>query len=88
MSLIPCPECRKEISSAATSCPSCGHPMTAKPAEPEFQAFRRRTLTGGLLLCLIGLPIGVVLGLPVVWGLAIAGIIIGGIKLLLLKPAP
>jgi hypothetical protein len=29
MSLIICPECHKEISSAAASCPGCGHPMMA-----------------------------------------------------------
>lgn len=32
MALITCPECQKEISSAAASCPGCGHPMMA-PAQ-------------------------------------------------------
>lgn len=27
MALIQCPECGKEVSSAATACPSCGHPI-------------------------------------------------------------
>ncbi len=27
MPLIKCPECNKEISDKATSCPSCGHPL-------------------------------------------------------------
>lgn len=31
MALVTCPECRKEISSAAASCPGCGHPMMASP---------------------------------------------------------
>lgn len=37
----------------------------------------------GFVVSIIGLPIGIVLGLPVVWGLAILGIIIGGIKVVL-----
>ena len=28
MALITCPECGKEISSQASSCPNCGAPMT------------------------------------------------------------
>lgn len=32
MALIKCPECVTEVSEAASSCPSCGHPIaTAKP---------------------------------------------------------
>jgi TM2 domain-containing membrane protein YozV len=34
MALISCPECSKEISSAAVSCPNCGHPMMRAP-EPQ-----------------------------------------------------
>lgn len=30
MALINCPECGKEISDRATSCPNCGYPMVAK----------------------------------------------------------
>ena len=37
----------------------------------------------GVVVSIIGLPIGVALGLPVVWGLAILGIVIGGIKIVL-----
>lgn len=28
MALIKCPECGKEVSSAATNCPNCGHPIS------------------------------------------------------------
>jgi hypothetical protein len=34
MALITCPECSKQISSAATQCPSCGYPLP-KPSEPS-----------------------------------------------------
>jgi len=41
MPLIPCPECGKEISTAATVCPACGYPL-AQPSPtapaPEVQA--------------------------------------------------
>lgn len=33
MVLIPCPECKKEISDKAGSCPTCGHPITAVTIE-------------------------------------------------------
>jgi ssDNA-binding Zn-finger/Zn-ribbon topoisomerase 1 len=29
MALVKCPECGKEVSSAATACPNCGYPMDA-----------------------------------------------------------
>lgn len=35
MALVSCPECSKQISSAAASCPNCGHPMLAQtPTSP------------------------------------------------------
>ncbi|HNU50196.1 MAG TPA: zinc ribbon domain-containing protein [Verrucomicrobiota bacterium] len=81
MSLISCPECKKEISSTAACCPSCGYVLRSQTAEPQFEAFRKRVLTGGLILCLIGLPVGILLRLPYVWGLAILGIIVATAKL-------
>jgi hypothetical protein len=30
--LVPCPECRKFVSSEAEACPHCGRPMRASPA--------------------------------------------------------
>lgn len=29
MALINCPECNREVSDSATSCPGCGHPLIA-----------------------------------------------------------
>ena len=43
---------------------------------------RERMLAYGLVVSAIGLPAGIVLGLPVVWGLSIAGLVVGGIKML------
>jgi len=31
MALINCPECGKQVSTAAQSCPSCGYPITNQP---------------------------------------------------------
>lgn len=36
MALVPCQECGKQISSAATACPTCGHPQTAQPAPDKY----------------------------------------------------
>ena len=81
MALIECPECSREVSDRAVNCPGCGCPLRPGATESEFRAFRQRVLTGGLWLCLIGLPVGLYLRLPYVWGLALAGIAIAGIKL-------
>ena len=36
MALITCPECGKEISDTARSCPNCGYPITAKENEENL----------------------------------------------------
>lgn len=36
MALIICPECGKEISDTARSCPNCGYPITAKENEENL----------------------------------------------------
>ncbi len=41
----------------------------------------RKMLVYGFTVSIISLPIGLLLKIPVVWGLAIAGIIVGGLKL-------
>jgi hypothetical protein len=32
MALVPCPECKREVSSAASACPHCGFPAAPRPA--------------------------------------------------------
>src|SRR5689334_11910452 len=34
MPLIPCPECGREVSTEAKSCPACGFPLAEKTAAP------------------------------------------------------
>ena len=82
MALIPCPECGKDISSEAEACPDCGHPIKPRVAEPEFRAYTRRKVIGCMVLCGVGLPIGLVMELPSVWGLSILGFVVGGWQLL------
>lgn len=81
MSLIQCPECSHDVSDQAPTCPSCGYPLKDQVHEPEFRAYRKRVLIGTLILCIIGLPVGLAMSLPYVWGLSIAGIVIAGFKL-------
>ena len=52
----------------------------ARRVQGRDRAFRERLLTGGLWLCLIGLPVGLYLRLPYVWGPALAGIAVAGLK--------
>ena len=42
---------------------------------------RDKALMYGFVVSLIGLPVGIILKLPAVWGLAILGIVIGGGKI-------
>lgn len=35
MALISCPECKKEVSDSAASCPNCGHPISHKIVCPN-----------------------------------------------------
>ena len=55
------------------------------PAEPQFQAFRKRLLVGGLVICILGIIFGVILKLPFVWGLGILGVIVVPIKFYLVS---
>lgn len=36
MALINCPECNKQISDRAVTCPSCGCPVAAQPTETAY----------------------------------------------------
>ena len=54
-------------------------------SEPEFRAFRKRVLTGCMIISILGLPIGFALNLPYVWIMGILCIIVSGIKLSRIK---
>lgn len=34
MALITCPDCKREVSDAAATCPGCARPLQAPPAHP------------------------------------------------------
>ena len=85
MTLAKCPECSREVSDRAVNCPGCGYPLRPSEIKAEVRALRERVLTGSLWLCLIGLPVGLYLRLPYAWGLALAGIAVGGFKLYTLR---
>lgn len=64
MALIQCPECKREVSSAAEACPQCGHPIARRVAAPPPQSemspwikWPLGTLLGLLLLSMIWPPI-------------------------------
>lgn len=50
MALVKCPECGREVSDSAETCPSCGHPI--KQGDPD-QA-RRASFRSGAIMGLIG----------------------------------
>ncbi|MCC6694812.1 MAG: zinc-ribbon domain-containing protein [Candidatus Hydrogenedentes bacterium] len=82
MGLVQCPDCSREVSDQAVSCPQCGYPFRAVPGEPEFHAHRKRVLIGCTILCaVVGLPAGIALEQPWVIILSLVGIAVGGFKL-------
>jgi hypothetical protein len=46
MALIACPECGKQVSTQAATCPACGAPVPGSPAAPGP---REPVVTAGLL---------------------------------------
>jgi len=56
MAIIECPECKKQISSAATACISCGFPvspvspLSAVPIEQTGKKWKKLTLIGAGLV--------------------------------------
>ena len=60
---------------------------TIDETEGEREIYRRilrkPRLMYGLITSIIGFPVGLALKMPSVWGLALAGIAVGGAKLLL-----
>lgn len=52
MSLIFCPECNKEISDKATSCPQCAYPLTQKHEATSVQTIEKTSKKYKLYLVL------------------------------------
>ena len=50
------------------------------PAEPEFQAFRKRVMIGVFIISFLGIVLGTILDLPYIWVLGIVGMIVVPIK--------
>jgi len=53
MALINCPECKKEISDRATSCPHCGCPIIDKQSIPVIPAPEQKSRGVATLLSLL-----------------------------------
>jgi hypothetical protein len=57
----------------------------ACPIKTELRALRKRILIAGMIICVIGVPVGFVLKIPFVWGLGLVGIAVIPIKMYLLN---
>src|SRR5580692_6416379 len=53
MALIKCPECGKEVSTAAASCPNCGFAPKAAGSRPAKRGGRLRWYIGGAVVFLV-----------------------------------
>ena len=59
MSLIECPDCKKQVSDQAPACPHCGRPIAATPAqgnnvqtiEATGKVWKGIQLIGALMIC-------------------------------------
>lgn len=54
MALIKCPECGKEISDKASSCPSCGYPINNTKVETEQDRINVRGKNKGKIFLVFG----------------------------------
>lgn len=62
MSLINCPECNKEISDKATTCPNCGNPINeTKPivVQKDYKSKAKAFTISGIIIFLISGFIGI-----------------------------
>jgi len=51
MPLTICPDCEREVSDRAPSCPHCGCPMAAQVTERTAKRHKAMQLVGGLVMC-------------------------------------
>lgn len=51
MALIQCPECGKDVSTAASTCPSCGFPLTDYVKEMEIKRLTEKILPRTEFIC-------------------------------------
>ena len=58
MALVNCPECNKEISDTAASCPGCGAPVETKPAQPRAPRAPQKKKPGGCAVTFAAVFIG------------------------------
>ena len=96
MPLVHCPECKKEVSSQALSCPQCGHPF--RLAARSGYEYRSKLTLAGLPLVHIATGVdaatgrkrvakGIVaigdmaVGVLAIGGVAIGGLAVGGLSL-------
>lgn len=56
MSLIQCPECKKQISDKAQSCPTCGYSAVATTVEQTSKRWKGLQIIGAMLV-IIGFPV-------------------------------
>lgn len=66
MALIKCPECGKEVSDKALSCPNCGYAMTVRIDENNDERHRESAIgIIGLIFACLGffIPFGIIGGI-------------------------
>ena len=78
MALIECPECKKQISNQAQSCPNCGRPMSATGKQVDNRTMTNRRFGGCLfLLGLFFIFCGIIWSQDALVGLGIFTMVIG-----------
>ena len=79
MALINCPECGKEVSDKATSCPKCGAPTEYGKKETKKERIKKKgnVQGAGCLIMILALILGfTVLGIPFAIIFGIIGLVI------------
>ena len=77
-----CSRCGERLDDASQeSCSRCGHVIVPGEQDPHFFTFYRTYHFRALILCALALPVGIILKLPVVWGLALLGVAVTSCRL-------
>ena len=63
MALFQCPECSKEISDKATTCPNCGYALLKEQPTPQAMPIKsKKKKTGCFIVLIILISVGVLIG--------------------------
>lgn len=81
MALVRCPECERQVSDRAYTCPHCGYPVRPPAGVTLYHAHMRHILRVSMVLGAIGVLAGLAMQLWVVVALGLLAVVVAPLKL-------